>query len=115
MRHLSQCFIYIMSKFKLDAASFCKMKCNHFYDVIQSHYQVKLHNIIMTSYALVSSKINLSGMKDEKLLLKVSFVKCVALLLCPLMNHAHRLQIIDIHSFIYADLITSISLVPFHR
>ena len=55
------------------------MKCNHFYDAIQDHHQVKLgnHCIIMTSYAPVSSKINLSGVKDEKLLLKESFVKDV--------------------------------------
>ena len=54
--YMSKSFNYILSKLKLDAMTFCSMKSNNFYEMIQDHYQEEL---------------------DEQLIRKVSFTKDV--------------------------------------
>ena len=54
--YMSKSFNYILSKFKLDAMTFCSMKSNNFYEMVQDHYQEGL---------------------DEQLIRKVSFTKDV--------------------------------------
>ena len=49
-------FNYILSKLNLDAMTFCSMKSNNFYEMVQDHYQEGL---------------------DEQLIHKVSFTKDV--------------------------------------
>ena len=53
---MSKSFNYILSKLKLDAMTFCSMKSNNFYEMVQDHYQEGL---------------------DEQLICKVSFTKDV--------------------------------------
>ena len=36
---MSNSFSYTLSQFKLDATTFCNMKSNYFYYIIQNHYQ----------------------------------------------------------------------------
>ena len=36
---MSKSFNYILSKLKLDAMTFCSMKSNNFYEMVQDHYQ----------------------------------------------------------------------------
>ena len=54
--YMSKSCNYILSKLKLDAMTFCNMKSNNFYEMVQDHYQEGL---------------------DEQLVRKVSFTKDV--------------------------------------
>ena len=52
--YISKRFNYILSKLKLDAMTFCSMKSNNFYEMVEDHYQEGL---------------------DEQIIRKVSFTK----------------------------------------
>ena len=46
---MSNSFSYTLSQFKLDATTFCNMKSNYFYYIIQNHYQKGLDEKLLNT------------------------------------------------------------------
>ena len=40
--YVSKSFSHILSKLKVDLMTFCNMKSNNFYEMVQDHYQERL-------------------------------------------------------------------------
>ena len=55
---MSTSFSYTLSQFKLDATTFCNMKSNYFYYIIQNHYQKGLDEKLLNTVSLAKDVLN---------------------------------------------------------
>ena len=56
--YMSSSFSYTLSQFKLDATTFCNMKSNYFYYIIQNHYQKGLGEKLLNTVSLAKDVLS---------------------------------------------------------
>ena len=83
---MSKRFSYTFFQFKLDATTFCNMKSNYFYYIIQTLYQKGLDETLLNTVSL--AKDVLSNIKNacSTFLVKDSLVSFCAKILVFLLN-----------------------------